>query len=47
MIVAPTALTLAMLVLFALALKASDTAPHPRSGDPEQPEPTGTGAAGR
>ncbi|WP_369217091.1 hypothetical protein [Streptomyces flavofungini] len=49
MIIAPTALTLAMLALFVLAMKGSDTVPRPgaRRPAPERPEASGTGAATR
>ncbi|WP_409236999.1 hypothetical protein [Streptomyces sp. PA5.6] len=45
MLIAPTALSLAMLALFVLAMKASDAAPH-RGGTERGAEPDGPGSAG-
>ncbi|CAM5251762.1 hypothetical protein SALBM135S_09103 [Streptomyces alboniger] len=49
MLIAPTALSLTLLVLFVLAMKGSDTVPRPTAAGPapEQPEASGTAAAGR
>ncbi|WP_157869099.1 MULTISPECIES: hypothetical protein [Streptomyces] len=45
MLIAPTALSLAMLALFVLAMKASDAAPHPGGAEPGA-EPEGPGSPG-
>ncbi|MEU5895919.1 MULTISPECIES: hypothetical protein [Streptomyces] len=45
MLITPTALSLTMLALFVLAMKASDTAPH-RGGTEPGAEPDGPGAPG-
>ncbi|MFI7317702.1 hypothetical protein [Streptomyces venezuelae] len=45
MLIAPTALSLAMLALFVLAMKASDAAPH-RGGTEPGAEPDGPGGPG-
>lgn len=46
MLIAPTALSLAMLALFVLAMKASDAMPQRRAADPAaEPEGPGRGAA--
>lgn len=45
MLIAPTALSLAMLALFVLAMKASDAAPH-RGGAESGAEPDGPGSPG-
>jgi hypothetical protein len=49
MLIAPTALSLAMPALFLLALKGSDTGPHTQAAEPvpEHPKTPATGAATR
>ncbi|MFJ2773575.1 hypothetical protein [Streptomyces sp. NPDC087300] len=42
MLIAPTALSLGMIALFVLAMKASDAMPQRRAADPA-PEPEGPG----